>query len=167
MYRRNITKWVLLVASIFIVSACASSPFNMEGVHQTISPAQTLDNKTHLNKRVVWGGMIVEIRNLKNSSQLELLNYPLDTNGEPVRSAQPQGRFIIKVNSFLDPAQYNSGRWLSVLGSVLPSEPGKIGEVKYQYPVVQSEQLHLWPEYSSTGDTSTRFHFGIGIGIGR
>jgi outer membrane lipoprotein len=139
----------------------------MEGVNQTLRPAQTVDNKTHVNKKAVWGGMIVEVRNFTDNSQIEMLNYPLDNNAEPVRTAQAQGRFIIKVEGFLDPAQYSSGRWLSVLGTIRPSEAGQIGDVKYQYPVIQSQQLHLWSDYSSSGDSSTRFHFGIGIGIGR
>jgi outer membrane lipoprotein len=136
----------------------------MEGVNLALTPPQTIDNEQHLNKKVVWGGMIVDTRNFKDSSQIELLNYPLDSNGEPIRSAQAQGRFIIKVNGFLDPAQYNSGRWLSALGIVRPSEAGKIGDVSYQYPVMQAEQVHIWSEYSDS-NTSTTFHFGIGIGF--
>jgi outer membrane lipoprotein len=136
----------------------------MEGVDQALKPAQTIDNTSYTGKTVVWGGMIVEIRNLTDSSQIEMLNYPLHSNGEPIRTAQPQGRFIIKVKGFLDPAQYASGRWLSALGTVLPSQAGKIGDVSYQYPVMQSQQLHLWSEYSDS-NTKTRFHFGIGIGL--
>ena len=161
MAKHNLKIGILFFASL-IMTACASSPFNMEGVNQTLKPAQTVDNKTHLNKKAVWGGMIVEVRNFAKNSQIEMLNYPLDSNGEPVRSAQPQGRFIIKVEGFLDPAQYSSGRWLSVLGAVLPSEAGQIGDVKYQYPVIQSQQLHLWSE-SSGSNTKTQFHFGIGV----
>jgi len=150
------------IALSLLLTACASSPFKMEGINQSITPHQTLDNKAFLNSKVVWGGMIIETRNFENSSQIELLNYPLDGYGEPIRSAQPQGRFILKYTGFLEPAQYASGRWLSTMGTVQPSEAGKIGEVDYQYPVIKGEQLHIWSEYEDP-DVKTRFHFGIGI----
>ena len=159
---RNISILILSIGSALLLAACASSPFKMEGVNQSISPQQTVDNKTLLNSKVVWGGMIIETRNLKNNSQVECLIYPLHDNGEPIQSAQPQGRFIIKHEGFLDPAQYSSGRWLSALGVVQASEAGKIGDANYQYPVMKASQLHLWPEYSDS-DVQTRFHFGIGI----
>lgn len=155
---------MMLVFSLtaVVLAGCASSPFKMEGVNQSITPQQTLDNKTLLNSSVVWGGMIVETRNFKNSSQIELLSYPLQSNGEPIQSAQPQGRFLIKHDGFLEPAQYSSGRFLSAKGKVQASVAGKIGEADYVYPVIKASQLHLWPEYEDS-DTRTRFHFGIGV----
>ncbi len=153
---------VLFSAFALLLTACAASPFNMEGINRTISPAQTLDDKTLLNSKVIWGGMIIETRNFENSSQIELLNYPLDGDGEPIRSAQPQGRFLIKHNGFLEPAQYASGRWFSALGTVQTSQSGKIGEADYRYPVMKASQLHIWPESSDSG-TNTSFHFGIGV----
>jgi len=150
------------IALSLLLTACAGSPFKMEGINKSITPHQTLDNKALLNSKVIWGGMIIETRNFENNSQIELLYYPLDGDGEPIRSAQPQGRFLLKYTGFLEPAQYASGRWFSALGTVQPSEAGKIGEADYQYPVIKGEQLHIWSE-SSESDVQTRFHFGIGI----
>ena len=147
-----------------LLTACASTPFKMEGVSRSITPQQTVGNKALINSTVVWGGMIIETRNFKNASQIELLIYPLHDNGDPIRSAQPQGRFIIKYDGFLEPAQYTGGRWLSALGKVQASEAGKIGEANYQYPVMKASQLHLWSE-DTDSDTNTRFHFGIGISL--
>ncbi len=153
---------LVLIASALLLNACASAPFKMEGINQSITPQQTVNKPELLNQKVVWGGLIIETRNFENTSQIELLNYPLNENGQPITSAQPQGRFIVKFNGFLEPAQYASGRWLSALGQVQKSEAGKIGEASYQYPVMKAEQLHLWSE-SSESDVKTRFHFGIGV----
>ena len=155
---------IIFTVTTLVLSGCASSPFKMEGVNQSITPQQTLDNKALVNSKVVWGGMIIETRNFKNNSQIELLIYPLHSNGEPIKSAQPQGRFLIKHDGFLEPAQYSSGRFLSALGKVQTSEAGKIGEANYQYPVIKAEQLHLWEEYQES-DSRTRFSIGIGIGL--
>jgi len=152
----------ILITSALLISACASAPFNMEGINQSITPQQTIDNTALVNKKVIWGGLIIETRNFENTSQIELLNYPLSGNGEPITSAQPQGRFIIKYNGFLEPAQYASGRWLSAVGQVQKSKTGKIGDATYQYPILKASQIHIWPE-SSDSDVKTRFHFGIGI----
>ena len=154
--------FIVSIALSLLLSACAGSPFKMEGINRSISPQQTLSNQALLNSKVVWGGMIIETRNFENTSQIELLNYPLDSDGEPIRTAQPQGRFLLKYKGFLEPAQYASGRWFSAMGSVQASEAGKIGEANYQYPVLKGEQLHIWSE-SSESDVQTRFHFGIGI----
>lgn len=153
--------FVFSVAGMLLMG-CASSPFKMEGVNQSITPQRTVGNKAYLNSTVVWGGMIVETRNFKNSSQIELLIYPLHSNGEPIKSAQPLGRFLIKYDGFLEPAQYSSGQWLSALGKVESNVKGKIGDADYVYAVIKASQLHLWPEYEPS-DTRTRFHFGIGV----
>jgi outer membrane lipoprotein len=148
-----------------VMAGCATKPFNMEGVNQAVTPQQTIDNKSVMNIKVVWGGMIVATRNFKETSQIEMLTFPLNSNGEPLQSAQPQGRFLIRYDGFLEPAQYSSGRFLSALGTVQPSVAGKIGEADYRYPVIKAEQLHLWEQYRES-DSNTQFHFGIGIGIG-
>ena len=154
--------FIAFITLSLLLSACAASPFKMEGINQSITPQQTLSNSALLNSKVIWGGILIETRNFENTSQVELLSYPLDSGGEPIRSAQPQGRFLLKYTGFLEPAQYASGRWLSVMGTVQTSEAGKIGEADYQYPVINGEQIHLWSE-SSESDVQTRFHFGIGI----
>ena len=161
--RLNRTRSFIFSFAALLFMGCASPPFKMEGVNQSITPQQTINTKAHLNSTVVWGGMIVETRNFKNSSQIEVLIYPLHSNAEPIQSAQPQGRFLIKYDGFLEPAQYRSGQWLSALGTVQANEKGKIGEADYTYPVMKASQLHIWPEYDDDYDSRTRFHFGIGI----
>lgn len=147
------------------LSGCAANPFKMDGVNRLIQPQQTLSDRETLNKKVIWGGLIVATRNFKDHSLIEVLSYPLHENGEPRRTAQAQGRFLMKIKGFIEPAEYASGRWISAVGTVTAGEKGQIGQAEYTYPVLQVEERHVWPEEGSDSDIKTRFHFGIGIRI--
>lgn len=157
----------LLILVAFILGACASSPFKLEGVNRSLTPAQANATQAYQGQTALWGGLIISSRNLKDSSEIEVLSYPLDEQGEPNRAGSAQGRFLIKHDGYLETAQYAAGRWLSVLGTVQGPEQGKVGSADYRFAVIRSRQLHLWPETSQSNDNNTRFHFGIGIGIGR
>lgn len=150
-----------------LLTACASSPFNQEGINRSLSPALANANPTYHGQTAIWGGLIIQARNMKDKSEIEVLSYPLDADGEPNRNTEPQGRFFIEHDGYLETAQYAAGRWVSVLGTVKPPIAGKVGTADYTFAVIQSRQLHLWPESSQRQDSNTQFHFGIGIGIHR
>jgi len=141
---------------------CAASPLKLEGVSRTITPQMAKTSNTYEGKKVAWGGIIIKTSVLEKISQIEVLAYPLDADGEPIRSAAAQGRFLINQPGFLEPADYAAGRWVSVVGKISHLHLGKVGEAKYTFPVVVARQLHLWSE-TPNYDTRTRFHFGIGI----
>ncbi len=147
-----------------LTAACSSSPFKQEGVNRNLTPALAKSSGDYLNQSAIWGGLIIETRNHKDFSEVEVLAYPLDSASEPVRSATAQGRFLITHSGFLEPAEFAPGRWISVLGMVRPPKTGNVGSTPYEYPVIQSRQLHLWSEDEGRGSDS-RIRFGIGIGI--
>lgn len=154
---------VLMFAAV--LSACATPPFNLDGVNRTITPEQAKANPAGKGQTVVWGGMIIETKTFKDETQIEVLAYPLDDATEPQRSATPQTRILIKHQGFLEPAEFASGRFISALGEIQPTVKGKIGDSEYVYPVLRSKNLHLWPVDDSASERNTRFHFGIGIGV--
>ncbi len=159
---KNTHRLTIVLISLILVG-CTTPPFNLEGVHQNIVPQQTLDDSSSLNKRVVWGGLIVGMRNFKDSSTIEVLSYPLDSNSEPRRSSNAQGRFLIKQEGYVEPASHTPGRWISAIGTVDASQKGKVGEADYLYPVMRAENTHLWSESSSESNVQTRFSIGVGI----
>ena len=155
-------RFSLLLISLALAS-CTTPPFNLKGADLNTVPQQTLDDSSSLNKRVVWGGLIVGMRNDKDSSTIEVLSYPLDSNSEPRRSSNAQGRFLIKQDGYIEPASHSPGRWISAIGTVAGSQKGKVGEADYRYPVMRAENSHLWSESSSESNVQTRFSIGIGI----
>lgn len=152
---------MLMLATL--LGGCAA-PFKLDGVNQSIQPQQTLTDPATLKQRVLWGGLIIGTRNFKDHSEIEILSYPLYSDGEPKRTATAQGRFILKQTGFIEPAQYAAGRWISAVGQVQPGQKGQIGEVSYHYPVIEAEKSHLWPEQQESYP-QTQFRFGIGISL--
>ncbi|MDH5570951.1 MAG: Slp family lipoprotein [Gammaproteobacteria bacterium] len=154
---------VLLLFLCGILLACSSAPkFDTSQVDRALTPKSVVaDIKTAQGKTALWGGLILETKNLKQASQIEVLAYPLDSDGWPQSEREPLGRFIIHHSGFLEPATYAQGRTVTVLGVVSQTRSGKVGETDYTYPVINSTQLHLWAKDSR--QNRSRFHFGIGI----
>lgn len=148
---------------ISLLTGCASTPdFDITQVDQALTPQSVIaESALSLGKMALWGGTILDTHNLEDSTQIEVLAYPLDTSHKPVQENPPLGRFIIQHKGYLEPTNYAQGRLLTVLGSVSKSQSGKVGESSYIYPVINAQQLHLWSLYDDQNNTS--FHFGIGI----
>jgi outer membrane lipoprotein len=153
---------LLFFSALLLLSACAASPLKLDGVNRDITPAMVTADHPYNKLRVVWGGMIVRTTPLKQTTQIEVLAYPVDAYGEPDRQTASLGRFLIVRPGYLEPADFAPGRWVSVVGSIGPSQLGTVGEASYRFPVILPEQLYLWP-VSSGSNTQTFFHFGVGI----
>lgn len=160
---------VLLVLSIVGLTACAGTPdFDLTGVDRTLTPARAVTNiDTARNQRVIWGGVIVASRNLKDATQLEVLGYPLTDGGKPKRDDPPQHRFLVTRSGYLETADYASGRTISAVGTVAGTQEGTVGEARYVYPVLEASDLYLWPRDDEYRRTEPQFHFGVGVIFGR
>jgi len=148
-----------------LLIACATSPeFDTSNVDKSMTPQRVIaEPDTNHGKLVLWGGTILDIHNLKETTQLEVLAYPLNTYQRPLLDLKPLGRFIIESDGYLEPANFAQGRLLTVLGSVSKMQSGKIGESSYDYPVISATQLHLWSQRDDSNRTS--FSFGVGVGL--
>jgi outer membrane lipoprotein len=152
--------FILILISLLV--ACVSTPkFDVSQVDNSLIPQNVATAPTaYLGKTVLWGGIILDIRNLSGSTQIELLAYPLSRDQRPLTNNRPLGRFLINQEGFLDPAIYAQGQKVTVLGSVGNNQQGKVGESIYSYPVINAEQLQLW---SPQSESQTRFSFGLGV----
>ncbi len=156
-------KILLLALLVSLLSGCASTPvFDTSTVVKSLTPqsviAEPADSR---GKTALWGGTILDTRNLKDSTRLEVLAYPLDSSQRPLLGSKPLGRFIIHQQGYLEPANYSPGRLVSVIGSVGENQSGNVGDSAYIYPVINVQQLHLWSPESN----QTRTGFSVGIGI--
>ena len=149
-----------------LLSGCASTPeFDTSQVDRSLTPQSVIaEPEVSRGKVALWGGTILDTRNLKQATQIEVLAYPLNASNQPKLESKPLGRFIIKHSGYLEPTTYAQGRQLTVLGSISGSQDGTVGETSYTYPVISDSQLHLWPQTSERNRSNV--HFGIGVGIG-
>ena len=155
-----------LATTFFIIgllSGCSSAPkFDLSGVDQALTPQSVIaEPDVSFGKIALWGGTILSIVNLEETTQIEMLAYPLNSSHKPMHDKKPLGRFLIQHKGYLEPATFEQGKLLSVLGSLGKSQKGKVGESDYAYPVINARQLHLWTPGDEGPQTS--FHFGLGI----
>lgn len=147
----------LIVFAGLILTGCASRiPQN---IRQAPTPNPSLAEVTsqgnaHLNQPVRWGGSILTITNHPNDTEIEILAKNLDGSGKPIDGDDSQGRFLARVDGFLDPAVYAQGRLLTLYGLVDSVVSRAIGEKPYVYPLLKTQTLYLWPrqvEYANPG----------------
>jgi outer membrane lipoprotein len=153
---------------LLLLSACASGPvFNNAGVDHVLTPHSVASRPQPATGRSVqWGGVILGTTNLKDSTQIEVLAYPLDANGRPLGDSTPLGRFILEQAGYLEPATYTEGRQLTVVGTVSGTRAGKVGESGYNYPLITARQLYLWPLGQGRDGVGVGGYIGIGVGSG-
>lgn len=102
------------------------------------------DPAAYVGSIVIWGGTIIRTATLVNSSEITVLELPLDRWGRPEGAGLSEGRFIAKDSGFLDPAVYRPGQEVTLAGEVVAKEVRPVGQVQYIYPVVMIRELRLW-----------------------
>ena len=160
-----LNRYCLLAGTlVLLLTGCASTTgFNMEGVTINKTPDQLIrDFDLHKNTVVLLGGTIVNSTNIKAGTQLEVLAYPLDSGHAPIADTPTSGRFIVLYRGYLETLEYAPGRDVSITGILTQKVEGKIGEVDYTYPFLESKQIHLW-EKGHNEELDGHLHFGIGI----
>jgi outer membrane lipoprotein len=164
MSHRTTLAITLLIMSMLFIGGC-TTPYDIGNADPRVTPVEAAqDVAGMLNHTVAWGGLIAASKNLKNKSELEVVGYPLDSEHRPDHDAKPTGRFLVIQSGYLETVDYAPGRLITVVGTVMETRAGTVGEAKYVYPVVTASKLHLWPKLSS-GRGEPGFHFGIGVGI--
>ena len=163
MVKRSIIMALPLIAILGVVS-CAP-PFakeTLEKVDRSISFQELQrDPDTFKGRWVMLAGVIIETRNTKEGTTIEVLQRPMDRRGRPDETDVTEGRFIIRTDRFLDVAVYHRGRRIAVVAEVAGRKILPLGEIEYQYPVVVAKELHLWEPSSGP-----QFFFGIGVSKG-
>ncbi len=161
------TRHSVWIVALALLGGCASDPFKGHlppDLDRAATPLQTVAAPAKAQGRsVLWGGTIVAVHNLADSTEIAVLSYPLDDSSYPQSSKEATGRFIVQYDGFLDPLMYRQGRPVTVLGKVKGVRKGMVGEAPYQYPLVDGTMLHLWK--NPPGLMYPRFTFGIGTGI--
>lgn len=156
---------LLLLFVALLGGGCATTPpVDLGGADPNLTPNRAFaDPEAARGQRAAWGGTIVNTRNLKSATEIEVLGYPLD-DARPDLGANPQRRFLIVKEGYLEPADYRSGRLITAVGPIQGTRDGTVGEASYTYPVLQADQLYLWP-IGENPRSEPNIHFGIGLGV--
>lgn len=181
---------LIILLPVLLLSACAG--VTPDGNSQQPSAAilqapagdpQFSDVRDNVNvyrgQMVRWGGLITGIRNIGNSTELEVRAYPLNIHGQP-SSASAQGVFLVRSPVLLNNHQYRRGRAVTVAGVVQGSQLTDSQGFYYLAPVIEARDYYVWqqPDYDDREYAYDpydphgryfypRFHFGIGVSKGR
>ncbi|MEO8012181.1 MAG: Slp family lipoprotein [Dokdonella sp.] len=113
---------------------------------------------------VIWAGRIVDFRNLKDVSEVEVVAYPIDRDQQPLTDAPSEGRFLLVLPGYVEALDYEIGRHLTAHGTLAGTREGEVQEQAYLYPIVSGISVHVWP-WGFMIDRKPRIRIGIGVGI--
>lgn len=158
---------VFALTFILMLSGCVmTSVLDTSVVDSDVLPVNAIAGYQRLHGRTVqWGGLVVEVTNNKDETHLEILSYPLRSDGDPDEYKSPTGRFLVKYPEFLEPLDYAPGRYITVVGTIESLAAEKIGESIRKLPVLKGDQIHLWPKSRYRHQPASRVGFGFRIGL--
>ncbi len=133
---------LLFLFSVFI-SGCATTSTSTVSHGPSIAEAREASDT---NVDIRWGGEVIKINNHSDYTLVELISRPLNKSGKPNQSDSSEGRFLVRLNEFLDPENIKPGRRITVWGNLREWQTNKIGEYDYLYPVVAANQHKIWPK---------------------
>jgi outer membrane lipoprotein len=114
---------------------------------------------------VVWGGKIVDVRNLADSTEVQIVAYPLDASQRPDPNAATLGRFIVALPGYVEPFDFPAGRFVTLRGQIAGSRTVSIDEHDLILPVVADASVHHWPVNFPYEEPRVRFSLGVGVGV--
>ena len=107
---------------------------------------------------VALGGSVISTNNLKETTIVRVLQQPLDRGLEPTGPEGSKGRFMVEFDGFVDPAIIHMRTRITVVGRVGVSRTEEIGNMPYEYPVIEPIEYHVWREPGN--------RVGVGLGLG-
>jgi outer membrane lipoprotein len=157
-----------VVAAVLMAAGCATETggCRVPVGYPALTPAAAAADSTAVGQRTTWGGTLVEARNLAETTELEMIGYPLNTCGRPLRDEDPIGRFIILRTGYLETATLRPGDAITATGTIVATREGRIGETFYRFPLILDPNPRRWSPPGAPRGGRTRPWISIGIGAG-
>jgi outer membrane lipoprotein len=152
-------RYLLLIC--LLLNACSNLPLAIKNPPLfDFSYTQAIQKiANYKDAPVRWGGIIVDVENEQNFTLVQVLYYPLDSDGEPETDRQNEGRFLIKSLEFLDPAVYTKNTKITVAGTLTGDLERSIGKKVMRLPLISATTIYLWPVYEYSN-----YYDGYGYG---
>jgi outer membrane lipoprotein len=109
---------------------------------------------------VLLGGRILDIKQVGKSTEITVLQMPLDNRDRPQNSDRSQGRFLVQADRHLDPEVFEKGLRIAVVGKVVGADIRTIDAYDYTFPKLQAIEIKLWPPKRQSAP-DIRFVFGV------
>jgi outer membrane lipoprotein len=157
-----------------IAVGCSSSPVRIpetleSQIDKNVTFMEVLASpESYKGRLILLGGEILKAKRLKEGTQVELLQLPLNEDQEPTTDlTQSQGRVLVLHQEFLDPATLTPGMLVTFVGEVSGAITEKMDEVDYHYPTLTVKHWHVWSP-AAFDDRLRGPSFGVfgGMGVG-
>jgi outer membrane lipoprotein len=139
----------LCFGAILLLSGCASKVPDVIATPPAgeirVDEVQQRD-RAFTNEKIRWGGEIISVENLSQETRIEILSRPLDDEGKPKDDSRSIGRFLARIEGYLEPEEYPKNHQITVTGTITEVVEKPVGEYPYPYPVIEVEAYYLWPE---------------------
>jgi outer membrane lipoprotein len=157
---------------LLLAVGCASSNVVPDSLEPEIDKSLTFDQiiaspDSYRGRTFVVGGEVLKARRLKEGTQLEVLQLPLDGDQRPVsQRAESLGRLLAMDPQSIDPATLPDGIPVTMVAEITGATTDRLDEPDYRYPTMAIKHLHIWGEPPDPYRRSGRPSVGIGVGIG-
>ncbi|WP_109125092.1 Slp family lipoprotein [Dyella sp. C11] len=155
-----------IASGLLALAGCAPAPIYKPAT-TTVATAPNIVAQSpnqFTNADVIWGGRVVEVRNLADRSEVEIVGYPLDSSQRPkLDNNGGWGRFIAVMPGYVESFNYPTGALVTLTGRITGVRNGNVGEASYVFPLVGVAQSHVWTADEMTAGKSN-VSFGIGVG---
>lgn len=131
----------LMVAAL--LCGCAPSVLRTEGPLSPVTPNAAAAG-TGAGDRVRWGGVIAAAHPQESETCFDVISKPLDSRYRPADTDETLGRFRACAPGFYDPGIYESGRLITVIGTIRGTVPAKVGKLTLDYPLIAADTVYLW-----------------------
>jgi outer membrane lipoprotein len=128
------------------------SPTVMKKVDPTLTFKKVIQNPdSYIGKTVFWGGEIIQVLPQDRITIIEIFQMPLGWRGRPEEPSASEGKFLVLFGEYFDFSHFNKGRKITVAGEIQRVVRGEeiesLSEKDYRFPLLLSEEIHLWKEY--------------------
>ncbi len=143
---------LLLFAACLALPGCVTSQLVSKEMEPQISRDVAFESlraepEKFKGRVMALGGKVLSAKRLKDTTQIEILQLPLDKADAPVLALpESKGRFFAYQEGFLDPATVPPGTFVSMIAEVTGSKTQPLDESTYSYPTVKIQTLKVWPE---------------------
>ena len=141
-----------LLCALLLLSGCITSELvtqerKSQIARDVLFEALKAEPDKFKGRLVVLGGKVLAARRLKEGTQIEVLQLPLDGADAPIMNLpQSKGRFLAYQEAFLDPATLPAGTAVSMIAEITGHKTQPLDEVDYTYPTLTIRTLKVWPE---------------------
>jgi outer membrane lipoprotein len=163
---------VLLATGAFALSGCASSDVIPDSLEPQIDKGLTFDQvigspDSYRGRTFVVGGEVLKARRLKDGTQIEVLQLPLDSDHRPVsQRSESQGRLLAMDPLSTDPATLPDGTPVTMVAEVTGVTTDRLDEAEYRYPTMEVRHLYVWRDEPQPYPRSRGPFFGVFGGVG-